>query len=275
MSARGNGGRGRTALLLSPHLDDVAFSCGGIAAALARSGWRVLVATAFTRSVHPASGFALACQRDKGLADTIDYMALRREEDRAACASLGAEPRLLDLPEAPNRGYGSAAALFAPPRREDDVHRELAPLLAGLVAQQRPALLLAPQGCGRHVDHLRLIEALLDPCCREPGAPPVLGFYRDTPYVIRDPGAEPDARVAAHAPHDVAVPIDDAARARKQEAVACYRSQLGYQFGDASRARHAIDALAGREAAGHGHAERLRAADPEALLSLLELSLVA
>ncbi len=261
--------RGRTALLLSPHLDDVAFSCGGIAATLARAGWRVLLATAFTRSVHPASGFALACQRDKGLADDVDYMALRREEDRAACASLGAGQRLLDLPEAPNRGYASAAALFAPPHREDDVARQLAPLLAGLLAQQRPTLVLAPQGCGRHVDHLRLIEALLDPPREEPEAPPVLGFYRDTPYVIRDPEAAPDGRVAARAPHEVVVPIDDAARARKQDAVACYRSQLVYQFGDATRARRAIDTLAAREAAGRGHAERLRAADPRSLLSLL------
>ncbi len=270
-------GHCRTALLLSPHLDDVAFSCGGIAASLARAGWQVIVATAFTRSVHPASGFALACQRDKGLDDAVDYMALRREEDRAACASLGAAQRLLDLPEAPNRGYGSAAALFAPPRPDDAVARQLASLLAGLLAQLRPALVLAPQGCGRHVDHLRLIEALLDPDShrsghrdgQRPGAPPLLGFYRDTPYVIRDAGAAPDPRVAARAPHDVVVALDAAARARKHDAVACYRSQLGYQFGDAARARCAIDALAEREAAGRGHAERLRAADPDALLSLV------
>ena len=269
MTLSADDGRGRTALLLSPHLDDVAFSCGGIAAALARAGWRVLVATAFTRSVHPAAGFALACQRDKGLADTVDYMALRREEDRAACASLGAGQRLLDLPEAPNRGYASAAALFAPPRQDDRIASELAPLLTALLAQQRPALMLAPQGCGRHVDHLRLIEALLDPSRPEGEAPPVLGFYRDTPYVIRDPDAAPDPRVAARAPHELVVPIDDAARARKHDAVACYRSQLGYQFGDATRARQAIDALAEREAAGRGHAEQLRVADPQSLLSLL------
>ena len=58
----------RTALVLSPHLDDAAFSCGGLMALLADAGWRVCMATAFTRSVHPAEGFALACQLDKGLA---------------------------------------------------------------------------------------------------------------------------------------------------------------------------------------------------------------
>ena len=50
----------RTALLLSPHFDDAAFSCGGTAATLAASGWDVVVATAFTRSVHPATGLGRA-----------------------------------------------------------------------------------------------------------------------------------------------------------------------------------------------------------------------
>lgn len=257
----------RTALLLSPHLDDVAFSCGGIAAKLAHAGWRVLVATAFTRSVHPASGFALECQRDKGLADEIDYMALRRAEDREACRVLGAEQVLLDLPEAPNRGYGSADALFGPPRQDDDVARPLAARLATLLADERPELVLAPQGCGRHVDHLRMIEAVLGLHACGLTSSAALGFYRDTPYVIRDPDAAPDVRVAAFAPRDIVVPID-VARPRKHEAVACYVSQLGFQFGNGALAREALDALSGREAAGHGHAERLRTSDRTAVSSL-------
>ena len=259
----------RTALLLSPHLDDVAFSCGGTAATLARAGWRVLVVTAFTRPVHPAAGFALECQRDKGLADDVDYMALRHAEDRDACDALGVEQVLLDLPEAPNRGYGSAAALFGPPRQDDDIAGPLAGCLATLLADERPDLVLAPQGCGRHVDHLRLIEAMLDLPARGLALPTALGFYRDTPYVIRDPDAAPDPRVAALAPHDVVVPIDDRARACKHAAVAAYASQLGFQFGSRTLARAALDGLAAREAAGRGHAERLRTPDRAALSSLL------
>ncbi len=255
------------ALLLSPHLDDVAFSCGGIAAMLGRAGWDVVVATIFTRSVHPASGFALACQRDKGLPDEVDYMALRREEDRLACRSLDARQCLLDLPEAPNRGYASAADLFAPPRPDDDVAGSLEALLDGLIAAERPSLVLAPQGCGRHVDHLRAIEAVL---AGRTAASPPLGFYRDTPYVIRDPAARPDPRVEAVAGHPVAVPLDAAARARKQQAVACYRTQLAFQFGSAARAADAIEALMAREAEGLGcgHAERLLLSDPAMLAGL-------
>ena len=63
-----------TTLFLSPHLDDVAFSCGATVAKLARDG-RAVVATMFTASVAAPRGFALACQTDKGLPEDADYMA--------------------------------------------------------------------------------------------------------------------------------------------------------------------------------------------------------
>ena len=93
-----------TALAISPHLDDAVFSAGGALARYARDGWRVVVATVFTASVQNPSGFALACQMDKGLSAEIDYMALRREEDAAACRVIGAVPAWLPFPEAPHRG---------------------------------------------------------------------------------------------------------------------------------------------------------------------------
>ena len=78
-----------TALALSPHLDDAAFSCGGLLASLAREGWHVVMATLFTASVADPTGFALACQLDKGLPAEVDYMALRRAEDVRAAAEAG------------------------------------------------------------------------------------------------------------------------------------------------------------------------------------------
>ncbi len=219
------------------------------------------MATAFTRSVHPASGFALACQRDKGLDDAADYMALRRNEDDAACLQPrrprgaagpagSAEPRL-------RLGGGAVRATVAATTRWPG---RSGVLLAELVAAERPDLLLAPQGCGRHVDHLQLIAALL----RLPGPLPPLGFYRDTPYVIRDAHAEPDPRVAALAASPVVVPLDQEARTAKQRAVGSYRTQLGFQFGSAAQAADAIERLMQREAEGHAcsHAERLLLSDP-------------
>ena len=151
------------ALFLSPHLDDAAFSCGATVAALPSDTggeWRCTVATAFTRSVPDPRGFALDCQLDKGLPADVDYMKLRRAEDERACDALGAACAHLDLPEAPHRGYGSAAALFAGPRADDGVRPELAAALRSLIETDPPGLLFAPAGCGNHVDHLQLIAAL-------------------------------------------------------------------------------------------------------------------
>jgi len=213
----------RTALFLSPHLDDVAFSCGALAALLRDQGWRTVLATAFTRSVVPAEGFALACQLDKGLDAGVDYMALRRDEDREAARILGfAECLHLGLPEAPHRGYDSAPALFAGVRDDDRAWAALEELVAGLERRVAPALVLAPQGLGGHVDHLQMARAV-----REGVLAPVW-WYRDTPYAIRHGDAPCPAPLAGLGGIAVAA---DAGLERKVAAACAYRSQVGFQFG--------------------------------------------
>ncbi len=232
-----------TALVLSPHLDDAAFSCGGLMACLADAGWRVCMATAFTRSVHPASGFALACQLDKGLAPDIDYMALRREEDRVAADHLGvSDLRWLDLPEAPHRGYGSAAALFGPVHDGDDIWRELAAMISSLVNELQPSLVLAPQGLGDHVDHRQTIRAVNHAA---PGGP--LAFYRDTPYAIRNLLGVPHVAVRGlvQSVAGIAAGLD-----RKVSASCAYTSQIGFQFGGAEATGRALREFARREGEG-------------------------
>ena len=87
--------RGPRVVAVSPHLDDAAFSAGALLAGLAAAGADVCVVTVFTASVPEPRGFALACQTDKGIAPEVDYMALRRAEDDAAVAALGAPVHLL------------------------------------------------------------------------------------------------------------------------------------------------------------------------------------
>ena len=223
-----------TALALSPHLDDVAFSCGGTVALLADRGWRVMVATVFTRSIHPAGGFALACQRDKGLADSVDYMALRRDEDAAATALLGAEPCWLDLPEAPHRGYDSAPALFGAVRDDDAVEQDVIAALRPLLDRLRPDIVLAPQGLGNHVDHQHVVRAAVAVC-----DPARLVRYRDTPYAMRLPGRG----------DGVAVMVADGMD-RKCAASCAYASQIGFQFGGMAQTAVALRDFAQREGGG-------------------------
>jgi LmbE family N-acetylglucosaminyl deacetylase len=241
------------ALFVSPHLDDVAFSCGGLAALLADRGWHTVLATAFTRSVVPATGFALACQLDKGLPPEVDYMALRRAEDAQAAAILGfTATHWLDLLEAPHRGYDSAPALFGDIHPADDVSIPLAAALGKLTAALDPALVLAPQGLGNHVDHQQVIAAVL-----RVAPPGRIAFYRDTPYAIRQPEAAPCRAVPAGPV--ATIPIA-AALDRKIAAAQAYRTQIGFQFGGAAPLAEAMRAFALAEGRGTP-AERFLAAN--------------
>lgn len=228
-----------TALALSPHLDDAAFSCGGLLASLAQDGWRIVMATLFTGSVAEPSGFALACQLDKGLGPEVDYMALRRDEDVRAAAALGIAPPVhLPFREAPHRGYGSAPELFSDTRADDGIAADLAPAMAGLIAAESPDLLLAPQAIGGHVDHVQAVRALrsLDP-------PSPILWWRDFPYTVRDAAPkEPLAALFAALAEPVMRLAPDA-QARKRAACAAYASQIGFQFGGAA----GLDARLARE----------------------------
>lgn len=247
----------RTALAVSPHLDDAAFSAGGTLAQLARSGWRVVMATVFTASVANPKGFALACQLDKGLSADVDYMALRRDEDFLAARELGIEaPVHLPFREAPHRGYGSAPALFSDVRPEDRIELNLADAFEALIRDERPDLILAPQAVGGHVDHVQVVRAFhaADPPL------PIL-WWRDFPYTVREAGPKEPFRdlFATLAMREIR--FDRPCATAKAAACAAYRTQIGFQFGGP-------EGLAERLAA-EGATERFRVSGrlPDALLA--------
>ncbi|MEM1042859.1 MAG: PIG-L family deacetylase [Bacteroidota bacterium] len=256
-----------TALFVSPHLDDAAFSVGGTAVHLAQRGWRVVVATVFTRSVPDPTGFALACQTDKGIDASVDYMAVRRDEDIACCARLGAEPVHLDLPEAPHRGYADARTLFAGVHTSDEPYTDtVRHALAGALDRARPDLVFAPQGIGGHADHRHVVRAVAGLAVEHRIQ---VAWYRDLPYALRHPDAPADECVpdgCAPAALDI-----EATLGAKVEACAAYRTQLPFQFAretpgaDPETALAAALTLDAREAGrpfGLRAAEVVRAAGP-------------
>lgn len=217
----------KTLLAVSPHLDDAVFSAGAMLWTAARHGWRVVIATVFTGNVARPSGFALACQLDKGLGPEIDYMALRRAEDREACAILGAENRHLPLLEAPHRRYEDARALFGPVRTDDPAWRDVKEQLSALMDEVSPDHVLGPLGMGGHVDHLIVRDALaraapLIPC----------SLWEDWPYFDR---TDPCDRSLARAEH-----MSSNARTAKLRACEAYKTQLGFQFGGTAKLREAV-----------------------------------
>lgn len=231
------------ALFISPHLDDVAFSCGGTLAKLLRADRTAIVCTIFTASVDDPRGFALRCQTDKGLAPDIDYMLLRRAEDAEFARAIGgAELHHLTFREAPHRGYESAAELFAGERLDDKVWREIADELKSLARELNPQIVFAPQGLGNHVDHLQTIRAVR---AAEFQVPVV--WYRDTPYAIRDADAAP-APILPDDLNETAVGIDEEIEAKIEGCIA-YTTQIGFQFGGADALREKLFGFHLREAA--------------------------
>lgn len=216
-----------TALALSPHLDDAAFSCGGLLHGLARDGWRVVMATLFTASVEAPTGFALACQTDKGLGPEVDYMDLRRGEDAEAARCLGIEsPRHLPFREAPHRGYGSAPELFGDVRADDRVVPDLTRAIRELLAEFAPDLLLAPQAVGGHVDHVQVVRAI---DAAGPDAP--ILWWRDFPYTVRSHDPKEPLRARFRDLHQTECRFGAGGQAAKKAACAAYTTQLGFQFG--------------------------------------------
>ena len=247
-----------TALFLSPHLDDVAFSCGGTLLHLRRAGWAVALCTIFTATVPNPQGFALRCQTDKGLAPGVDYMALRRAEDQDFATLMGVkDARHWRFPEAPHRGYESAPDLFNGTRTGDDVWRAVAGSLRDLAAEVSPDVVFAPQGLGGHVDHLQVIQAVL-----EAGLGPRTYWYRDTPYVMRDPEAEPSPLLPSGLEARAVLLSEDEVD-RKIAGALAYASQIGFQFqgpDEAERKLRWFHALEGERAGHEGYAERFLAA---------------
>ncbi len=235
-----------TALFISPHLDDVAFSATRRLGNLAAAGWRCVMLTIFTQSVPNPTGFAMACQTDKGIDPAADYMQIRRREDTAYLETLNRglspehpiESQLGDLPEAPHRGYLDAASLFGDFLPTDAIAAEVAPLINQAAHQWRPSAVYAPAGYGGHVDHRQTIAAI-----RSRGTWPVTPhwyFYRDSPYVFKYPNASPVINPAAMTlqPPEQADWFDSVGL----DAIQCYATQLPFQFGGVAPMRKQMTA---------------------------------
>lgn len=170
-------------IFLSPHLDDVAFSCGGLVWELTHNGdsvaiWTICAADPPLESISPYAG-SLHTRWAAG----SDAVALRREEDARACQILGAVPHYLSFLDAIyRRSPIDGNPLYI---SDDDLFGKLHPqeydLVDALQRELEDALpaeveLCCPLTIGGHVDHrlVRMAAERLD----HP-----LWYYADYPYV--------------------------------------------------------------------------------------------
>ena len=145
-----------TMLVVSPHLDDAVLSLGGSIARWTAAGRRVVIATVFTTG-PPLDELAPRMRRFG------DY-AVRRAEDDAACAVLGAEPRRLDqIERAFRRPFLTGWSFFTtPPDRAGFATLDATTRALDGLLELQPELVVVPIGIGNHVDHVETLIAATD-----------------------------------------------------------------------------------------------------------------
>lgn len=231
-----------TLLAISPHPDDVAFSASQAVRSALAAGWRVVVCTVFSRSAFAPFG-------PDG--DTDAVTALRRAEDRAWVAALGAGVSLVDLgrPDAALRPehLGDFDPVATDPLGPLDLF-EMATLMAHFESLVAAATaLLLPLALGEHLDHVLVRDAAI----RAAKGRCALAFYEDLPYA------------ATLSPSEVGVGVERAAmalgtplvarRTPRLDPILRRRDCLLYASQIDSEGAWALVAYGGR----HGGAERL------------------
>jgi LmbE family N-acetylglucosaminyl deacetylase len=219
-------------IYFSPHLDDIALSCGGLVWEQSKAGIPVSVWTICAGDPPPdaLSPFAEALHARWGTgAETVAH---RRLEDMAACAQMGADYRHLQVPDCIYRRgiasrenfYISEADIFGDLRPEEE---HLVDQLSTMLTETLPpqAVLVCPLALGGHVDH-RLTRALVEKALHtKPNAGWELYYYGDYPYIRSEQQTVADLQqslvwnVHLH-------PVSEAGLHAWQRAVAAYASQI-------------------------------------------------
>lgn len=163
----------RRILFISPHLDDAVLSCGAHILQLVQSGFKVLIATVFTRSGNNTKD--------------VELYLKRKNDDFAAAQLLDAQVLHLDFTDAPFRSkqyQDFSSILFHHHLQKSEkpfielLARRLQELLIEFPAEQ----VWFPLGVGGHVDHHLVFESskLLW------NSPIQFNYYEDLPYALLD-----------------------------------------------------------------------------------------
>jgi len=217
---------------VSPHLDDVAFSCTGHIQEQRRRGLRVLVVTVFTgRGEGPARN------------EFADYRP-RLEEDELAMKILGVYwfyggfEEVIFRHNVAHRAQcvplhitvACFAAWFCSADANATLVRRMAELLQDIVSKVSCSWLLGPAGIGFHADHLLTHRACLEV------AVPRMSFYYDWPYCIYAP-----LRSRLMTPHLLNTSLEEfnvegEALQTRRDAVVIYATQVTPIFGSTDKA---------------------------------------
>ncbi|MGB9641545.1 MAG: PIG-L deacetylase family protein [Anaerolineales bacterium] len=171
-------------IFLSPHFDDVVFSCGGLIWELTQRGDDVAVWTITTAKPNLTNLSPFAAQLHQRWGSLLDAVDVRMAEDSRAAQILGFRQKWFPVLDCIYRRakdgtflYDSESSLFGDLNPEDDALIEwLANELKAL--RKSKVQLISPLGVGHHVDHQLTRKA-----AEASGLP--LWFYAEVPYILK------------------------------------------------------------------------------------------
>jgi LmbE family N-acetylglucosaminyl deacetylase len=223
-------------IFLSPHFDDVVYSCGGTIGVQVSCGLRPLVMTIFAGipSLNvELSLYAQQGQRSMGFGqDAASAVAARCQEDVTALDYLHADYLWLDYADAIYRGnpayYTSRTQLIGGEVHSGDwwIDRQLAQDLVALHERLPDTVWYAPLGVGRHVDH-QIVSSAAGHLIQRGAS---VKLYEDFPYVLKQGALEERLRKLAGALEPAYVEMSGMLHLR-QEAAGMYTSQTHRLFG--------------------------------------------
>ncbi len=221
-------------IYLSPHLDDVVLSCGGLIYQQVQRGESVAVITVFAGSPElsaPLPPFARSLHQrwQQSAPPGIDFSnppAVRREEDRRAFAVISPDIQVIHLglpdciyrfdPATQTPLYDGVEALFGAVHPNDPA----LPTLVDVPPLPADATLYIPLGAGNHVDHQIVRRAAsrwqIDPTRRL--------YYEDYPYAANSESVAQTLTGGIWEPTTIL--LDEPALSAKSRAVAEHASQI-------------------------------------------------
>ena len=252
-------------IFLSPHLDDVILSCGGLLYETLAQGQQAMVINIFAGLPPSDMVFSdFANYQHQMWGQPQQAYQLRHQEDRAALAHFNLQPCSLDLLDCIYRGepekdmwyYTSDEDIFGPIHQSE---RSNVGTLQQTIAQTLgahkvtpPWTFYSPLGLGNHVDHQ--LTFLATRIWQAEGHR--VYFYEDYPYVQRDAKALAQTLSNFKVKNQV-IPLSPTAFNTKIRAIGEYNSQLNTLFGGINAMPKMVQAYADSVGSAGQPAERI------------------
>ncbi len=234
-------------IVLSPHLDDAALSCGGYLSLSTQNGKQVLIVTLMAGDPPKVAFSEFASQMHDRWELAAQIVEQRRNEDKQASHVLGADFHHENIPDAiyrfdPHTGehfYTSDELLFGTINSVDyeTTKESLYSIIQNLPKHDQ---LLVPLTVGNHVDHQLVRTAI------EATYSGNITYYEDYPYAREENAVDTVIANDRLTLEYQTISLTEQQLKSKGESIAQFKSQISSFFNDRSDIDKQIKAYASR-----------------------------